>query len=84
MASNRFAAHSFRPGARACAAGLAQRGFRGTAGKTLANERLRGMADEKEHGHDRRLAAPRPPAMKLSVRSRASASVNCSGGDFMK
>ena len=64
---------------------FAERHPRHAAAQDAIDQVVGGMSDEEEHGGHgfsvRRLGlAP----MKRIVRSRASVSVNCSGGDFMK
>jgi hypothetical protein len=78
--------------ARGEARGLRPAGFpeahaRHAAAEHMGEPVVGGVADE-EHRRGRhdilRVRAGSSPAMKLRVRSRASLSVYCSGGDFMK
>ena len=58
------------------------------SGQYAVDQIVRGMTDEIKRGHDVSLPVACQltfsPSMKASVRSRASPSVNCCGGDFMK
>ena len=63
-----------------------KRHARHAAAQGVADPVVRGVADEikgRRHLSGPRAARP-SPAMKRAVRSRASLSVNCCGGDFMK
>ena len=56
------------------------------AGQDASEMAVISVAHEVEYGRHWRVAllGTPSPAMKLNVRRRASSSVNCSGGDFMK
>jgi hypothetical protein len=81
-----FAAHALRQPCGLRQTGLAKHDASGPASKKAADVVMRGVPDKEEGGGHS--AAPSSssssPAMKRNVRSRASASVNCCGGDFMK
>src|SRR5579885_2262755 len=79
-----LAAHSFSHAAGLRLAGFAETGARRAPRQPNREVVLSGVADQEKHRHDsRRGLAPSPSEMNFRTRSRASASVNCSGGDFM-
>src|SRR5437763_54614 len=62
----------------------AQLNLRVSPYKDAIDHLMRRMPDEVDHHSHGRPVLPAPSLMKLIVRARASLSVNCCGGDFMK